>query len=82
MVLSFYASRLSGQVSLIPTSSCISKHRECSLPKYFQELEKELAEKRCGREGLARMTPGLHPLGALGGSSGLQHVRKVGRILE
>lgn len=60
------------------------KQRECGRPKYFQELsslERKLAEKRCGREGSARMLPGLHPLGVLGGSSGLQRVWKFGRIL-
>lgn len=30
------------------------KQRERGRPKYFQELERELAEKRCGREGSAR----------------------------
>ena len=58
------------------------KRRECGHPKYFQELERELAEKRCVCEGSARMLPGLHPLGVLGGNSGLQRVWKVGRIVQ
>lgn len=45
-------------MALVPISSCGSKPRECSLPKYLQELERELAEERCGCEGLARVLPG------------------------